>query len=263
MTTTCRRWVVGLGFIAAIAFAVSPSLARKKGGGGGGSRNSAPQQQAQNPNEVALQSAETDLATANAKLKQVIADLWAKFTADPAWAAAEKAVADAQTAYDAACRGVQNSLMSNPDYKAASDSSDSIDAKIETARDNGDQDTVIQLAQEKLQDATTLTKMQTDAMNADPTVASTKQALTAAKAVEDQLRQKFQDSLAADDDYKAAKQAVDDATTKLASLRGTSGTTGTATAGGSGSSTPNANSAGDGASSVPDPSSTVEGITGE
>jgi len=267
MRSTQRIWTAVLSFAFAVLIAATPMLMAKKkggggGGGGGGARSQAPTGDpvdlgASNTNNAALTTASSDLATAQAKLKQVTASLWATFEQTPEWVAAEKAVADAQAAYDAACKPVLAALQDNPDFKAASDSTDDIDAKIEAARDAGDQDTVIQLAQAKLTGASTVTKMTNDALNADPGVASAKQNLTAAKAAEDQLRQKFQTSLASNSDYTTAKQAVDDAQTKLASARGGSGG---GTSAGAGGSTPK--STGDGADAVPDVGSTVEGTTG-
>jgi hypothetical protein len=161
----------------------------------------------------ATQPVGNELAAAQSKLKVVEARLQKEFDDSPELKAAVDGVIQAQAASDAARKRIVASLSGNPDYQAALQQRATAQQAFDQARQSNDlsQDQIAVLAQQAMTARAAVMKMENDALAADPSDAEKN--LAAAKDELQQLRQKHQDSIKNDPDWKAAEKELEDART--------------------------------------------------
>ena len=162
-----------------------------------------------NNNEVA--KAEAVLLAAEAKAKR-------QFESSAQWTTAEDAVSKAQTDAQAANATVGSSMRAQPEYIQASAAVTKAEDKLQQAKDDGGDGSEISTAATELMTArSALGAIQTKAAAADPSVVAASEKLSSAYLAVEQLRKSETVAVQADPDWKAAKQAYNDARSKLAS----------------------------------------------
>jgi cysteinyl-tRNA synthetase len=229
-----KRFCVACALCASLMFAAHPAWAKKKPAAPA-PEQAPPPPPPDNSNAQAITAAQQELTTANAALKTEVQKATATFEASDEMVAAKKALAEAQSAYDAAAGPVLSALEKTPDYAAAVAQKQDASDKLTALRANGGDpspDEVSPLAQQEMTANATVHSLAASALTSDAGANEAKTKLDSAQAAITTLRVNFQKTLTADPEYVSAKQAVDDAQKKLAAAQSGGGSTASAAAAG-------------------------------
>jgi hypothetical protein len=167
-------------------------------------------------NRAADAAALADLAKAKQALEDLTNQQWTAFQQTPDWTAAQTNLSGAKSNLDDTRKTASDSLASNPDYQAALAAKQKAAEDIANLRASGDAtpDTMLPLANAELQANSKIRQMESDLIARDPAVQAASDKVTAAQHDLDVLKVKFQNDLAADRQYAAARAAVDLAQTR-------------------------------------------------
>jgi chromosome segregation ATPase len=213
-----------VGILAAGVLAVSVSVSR--------GQTSAAAAQPTNPLAAprkAVLDAQTAVNALRTKIAQIRQRIQGGFESRAEWVAAQKALADAQSKYDAALKPVMDTLHADPDYqqlvtnrKAAQDKLDELKAQPQAMDSQGQQaqeDALSQAAGEVVNDGYAMLKMERDARDNDATLTAAKEQLSDAKAAMDSLQAEVTAAMAADPEYQATQTQLTSAQQQLTSAR--------------------------------------------
>ena len=166
-------------------------------------------------------SALNELADAELTLKVAKARVDRSVQSTPEWSEAEKARTDAEAQLGAVSKAAAQSLQNNPAYKAAVEKKQEAEQKRDALKvdpsSTPEQRTLAAI--EVLAAASVVTKLEREAISADPAVAQAKIALAAANAKLAALRKALEDKYKDDKDVQAAKKRLEDDKTALASVK--------------------------------------------
>jgi chromosome segregation ATPase len=164
-----------------------------------------------------IDTARTNLTTAQTALDTLTTKLTTDFEATDDFTAAKKALDDAVAAYDAAKVPVLAALKDKPAYKTAADAVTNAQKDLDALKKSPDatKEQISAAASNVFKLSGATDKLEHEALTADPGVTSTLATLKDARDKLAKLRADFKDSLKTNKDVVAAKQAVDDAQTKL------------------------------------------------
>jgi chromosome segregation ATPase len=214
-------WILALTFSLVMALSLSPAWAAKKGGGGkGGGKGGqtaqpatpSPQQVQLATDQAALTTAQSDYTKALEALTTATNKLRLAFEQTSDWIAAKKQLTDAQGAMTDARKPVLAELAGNSEYATALDARNKAQADLDAVRSNPQDATpeaLTPLAAALMEANSKVSKLENDALNANPNYTAAKDSVASAQAAVNALKTKFQESLASDADWKAAKDASD------------------------------------------------------
>lgn len=205
-----NRWTVWAGVLA-VGFA-APAWAQNDAGY---QRELQLEQQREQKNQQ-LGAAEGEVQKAQKQLDDAKAKVKAKFETTPEFSQAADAAKKAQADYDAAKEPVLKAVHEKPEYQAAQDEVKKAEAQVNGLRDGkASPDVVTTAANAVVEKRKVATKMETDALEADPKVSDAKKQLEEAAAKLAELRKKEDLAMQTDPEYVAAKKQFDDAQSKL------------------------------------------------
>ncbi len=168
-----------------------------------------------------LTAATSEQTKAEDGLASIVPKLRKEFEAAPAWSSAQADLKAAQTENDAARAPVLEALRQKPAYVAARDAKDKAEADrnavVDEPTSTAEQRAVAATA--VLNAGTVLSKLESDALAANPQAVVARQKLLAAGVKVQTLEKEFDASIRNNADWKAARKALDDATAKVASAR--------------------------------------------
>jgi chromosome segregation ATPase len=177
----------------------------------------------------AVLDAQSAVNALHTKIAQIHVRIQSGFESRADWAAAKKAVADAQAQYDAAQKPVMDALHANPDYqqlvtnrKAAQDKMDELKAQSQATDSEGQQaqeDALSQAAGEVVNDGYAMLKMEREARDNDSTLTAAKEQLSDAKAALEALQAEVTAAMQGDPEYQAAQTELTSAEQQLTSAR--------------------------------------------
>ncbi|MDP9173708.1 MAG: hypothetical protein M3O30_07560 [Planctomycetota bacterium] len=223
MTQRKSMWVMASSVALLLAFFFQPALAARKGGKGrssnpGGNAPPAPPSPASiqlNQDRTAQSDAQAAYSKAAAAVEQATTKLRLAYEATSEWIAAQKQLADAQSALEEARKPVIADLAANnADYAEAVSARDKAQANLDEVKSspqNATPEVLTPLATEVMQASAKIGKMESDALGVNANYLAAKDGVASALAAINQLKVKFQESLASDADWKAAKDAADTA----------------------------------------------------
>jgi hypothetical protein len=168
-----------------------------------------------------LTKATSELSKAEDNLGSIAPKLRKEFEATSAWQSAQADLKSAQAEYDAARTPVLEALRQKPAYVAARDVKDRAEADRNVVVNDASSTTEQRAAAATavLNAGTVVTKMEADALAADPKVVAAHEKLLAANAKVQALEKEFDASIRNNADWKAARKAMDDATAKVAAAK--------------------------------------------
>lgn len=183
------------------------------GTGGNGNQPATPVDDSPVKNAAAAANTAHD---AQRKAETALNDLTRKLTNEyeqtPEMKSALDEVHAQQAAYNAASKAVTDKLASSAEYKKAAADKAAADAKVAKLRaDTASPDDITAASNDALAKAAVVSKLQLDAVNADPNAVEARNKLATANQKAAELRKTFTDGLANNADWSAAKKAVDDA----------------------------------------------------
>jgi hypothetical protein len=219
-----RGWMVGATLAALLLAAVPGSVDAKKRPNNQPPAAPPPAAPATPPTDTSgaeLTAAQQAYKTATLALDALTKKANDDFQTSDPYLQAKKQVALAQTAYDAAATPVLERVDSDPAYIQAMAQSKSARDQIQALRTAGDPspEQIGPLAQQEMSSTATARSLKSDALLSDNTVADAKGKLTAAQSALAALHTQFQKNLTTTAEYVTAKQAVDNAKTKLTALQ--------------------------------------------
>jgi hypothetical protein len=159
-----------------------------------------------------------DIAKAEAAMQAAEHKAKAAFEASDAWTGTQSNLDKAKAGLASARDTAIKSLSSNAAYEQAVAASKKAEADRDALRSSGSAtpEQLISAANAVLTSRTAVTKAESDACNADPTVVAANAAVAQANTAMADLRTKERAAVEADPDWQAAKQQLDDAKSKLA-----------------------------------------------
>jgi len=176
---------------------------------------SAPATQPAAPTQLSLDgaaevAAAKELASDNKALQAISDALLAKFQQTPEWTTAQNKLADAQSNLESAKKAASDALTNNSDYQdALAAKQKAIDAlNAAKAGDDATPETLSPLASASMMASMKLKKVQNEVLSGDTGVQAASIDVTAAQHGLDLLTANFQQSMSADKDYAAARDAV-------------------------------------------------------
>jgi chromosome segregation ATPase len=156
-----------------------------------------------------VKKAEDDLASVSNKLRS-------DFNASPEMTAATAEFKTAQGAYDKASKPTLDKVHDGDEYKAASAAHEQDETKLTDLRANsGSADAISQLAMDAMTQASTMSKLESYALEADPETAAAKGKMLQVGAKIAKLQAAFNASLKQNAEWASAKKALDDARQNL------------------------------------------------
>lgn len=165
----------------------------------------------------ALESAKTqataaraDVTKAQSAVNEVTRKLKEEFDARPEVVEADKALAGAKSAYDAAVEPVMEALVKREDYRAALSATVAAATRVAEVRADRDATAADRLsaAQSALKARDAVTQLQNQAIDADPKARAAKAAYASAADAAARLHQGFEDGLKQNPDVQAAKDTL-------------------------------------------------------
>jgi hypothetical protein len=156
-----------------------------------------------------VKKAEDDLASVTNKLRS-------DFNASPEMTAATAEFKTAQGVYDKASKPTLDKVHDGDEYKAASAAHEQDETKLTDLRANsGSADAISQLAMDAMTQASTMSKLESYALEADPETAAAKGKMLQVGAKIAKLQAAFNASLTQNAEWASAKKALDDARQNL------------------------------------------------
>ncbi len=161
--------------------------------------------------------AQVEFNRRNSTLHGIQARLKAEFESRDEWVRAQADLKKAQADYEAAKKPVMDALAKKPDYQKAAQAKQKAEAERDALKDARN-------AADKLYDAATrvmdanliITKLENDALAADPKVQAAKKQLAEAQAAVTALNKQFQDEIQGNAEWAEARKLTDDAQIILA-----------------------------------------------
>jgi hypothetical protein len=229
------RLLLSLGVVFAISLAASPSFGKGGGGGGGGggSRNNGNGGGQNYPPPVdhsastkarkEVEAAAADLRKANADVAAIVAKLHKEYETSPDAAGAVAALKAAQAELEATRAPVLKNVRDSAAYKSALAAKESAQADRDTvlADPSTSPEDRTHAATAVMEAGKAVTKLETDAVAANPKIAAAQSKLVAANTAWSALLKKFDETLKDNPDWQAAMKVVDDKKQVLASAQKT------------------------------------------
>ena len=170
------------------------------------------------PGDRADSIARSQQAAARSQMEAARLKVVSAFEASPEWTAAQTDLKQLQTAHDEAAKPVLAALKEKPEYQKAVAAQEAARADVATHQEKP-QATPEQLtapATAALEASSEVTKLEQDALAADPKVTELKAKLTEATARIQQLTAQRDAAVLADADWQAAKRQHDEAVVNAA-----------------------------------------------
>jgi len=171
--------------------------------------------------KLRLGQVEGKIDRAQDALNKTIDDLRHQGQASPDVAAAQTALRQAQSDYDAATAPIVEKVRSTRDYTTALDAKKVAAQHVEDLQNDTppDQDQITQAAREVLDKGQVLTKMQNDALASDPKITSLKANLDAANQKLLKLRHDLDESIKTNPQVMAARKELEEAQSELPPIK--------------------------------------------
>ncbi|HEX4793656.1 MAG TPA: hypothetical protein VH370_07695 [Humisphaera sp.] len=179
-----------------------------------GQNNSDPSRQKVNDAQAKVTKDQKALAEAKNKVK-------AAFEGTSEWTDATTALKDAQAKFESLTKPIIEALQTKPAYMAAVAKKKAAEEKRDKLRNDpsATPDQITKAASEVLADGNAVSKMERDALAADPSIAEAKTAIATANSKIVELKKTEADQLKSDKDVAAAQKQIDDDQTALAQAR--------------------------------------------
>ena len=173
--------------------------------------------QAMRDAKLRLGQVEGKIDRARDALNKTIEELRHQSEASPDVVAAQAALRQAQSDYDAATGPILDKVRSSPQYEAALDAKKSAAQHVEDLQNEvpPDQDQITQAARVVLDKGQVLTTMQNDALASDPKITSLKANLDAANQKLLKLRHDLEESIKTNPQVIAARKELEEAQSEL------------------------------------------------
>lgn len=152
----------------------------------------------------------------NATVKAITARIRADFERRDEWVKAQADLKQAQANYEAARKPVLAAMEAKPAYKEALAAKQKADAERDALRNTRATDKLYQAAQKALDANIALTKMESDALAADPKVQQTKTQLAAAQAAVSELTKQLEQEMESNAEWVEAKKYAEEAQLMIA-----------------------------------------------
>jgi hypothetical protein len=221
-----------------LTFTATPAFAGYGGGGlrmsGGGSSSSGNSSSSNTPPPVdrsASIKARKDVNAATAEVNKainaqngIVARLRLDFERTADWKSAQSNLKSAQSDYDAARRTALAALADQPAYRSAHAARQHAEVDREALRANSSaatEDQRLRIAKSAFDAAQALSKLESDALAADPTAKSASAKVTTAKSAIADLLKTFEASCADNADWQAAQKVIDEKKEALAAAQKT------------------------------------------
>lgn len=175
-----------------------------------------------------MKAAEAEMQKASVAMSAAQAAARKEAESSANWKAAAEALKTAQTEYDAVRKPVFDALKAKPEYQKAKAEKEKADAERDAIinSDTSTPDQRINAATSVMTAGAVVSRMESDAMAAEPKCAEAKAKLTAASQAVEQLEKEFKESVknnpnftTARTNHDAAKQRLDQARQHLAQCR--------------------------------------------
>jgi len=159
----------------------------------------------------AMNKARTELKAAETALERVRKRLDAEFKLSPAWMEAQSAIEQAQETLEAVRTPILKQVRESSAYASALSKKKQADEKRESLKQNKDAsaDDKTVAINAFLQASAAVTKLETDALNADSAVLAAREELRLAMSKSEDLKEQFTSELPTHPDWLAAKQEVE------------------------------------------------------
>jgi chromosome segregation ATPase len=164
-----------------------------------------------------LADAQTEVSRAKGALSQIVNKAIKELEATPEWKEAAARLKSAQAKQAVATRTAQQKLRSNTNYQAALAERSKIQGQRDTLRNtpNASSDTLAETAVALLKATTVLSRMESDALAADPDVSQAKAEVDAANQNLDLLRKRLPDLTKKEPGFDAARQRLEQAASQM------------------------------------------------
>jgi hypothetical protein len=151
------------------------------------------------------------LEKAQEEFNSVVNKLKSAFESSPDRQSAVTAARQAQTEYDTLRNGIMESVRNSAEYKAAVEARDQLSAKLAGDGGSVDDSDRAQVATQRLEANKKVTRLETDAVSADPKAAGAQQKLAELGAKTSAQYTEFLQSIKTNADWVAARDALDKA----------------------------------------------------
>jgi hypothetical protein len=151
------------------------------------------------------------LAKAQEEFNSVVNKLKSAFESSPDRQSAVAAARQAQTEYDTLRNGIMESVRNSAEYKGAVEARDQLSAKLAGDGGSVDDSDRVQVAAQRLDANKKVTKLETDAVSADPKAAAAQQKLAELGTKTSAQYTEFLQSIKPNADWVAARDALDKA----------------------------------------------------
>jgi hypothetical protein len=157
-----------------------------------------------------VQTAQAEKEKAQAALNEIVTKLRTDFEAGEEWQAASKAQKEAQAEHDALRKPIVEAVKKKPAYvKAEADKRKAEETLADYRLNNIIGNPVIEAAKNRADASAELTRLENDALSADPKYVEWKKKLQEANVQVAALKKQFEASVPMDMNYMEAKKAVD------------------------------------------------------
>ncbi|HEV8608251.1 MAG TPA: hypothetical protein VGQ99_23140 [Tepidisphaeraceae bacterium] len=158
------------------------------------------------------QAAQAEQVRAQGALTQAVVKLRTDFEAGQDWQNAQAALKQAQAEFDTARKPIIEAVKKRPDYQRAEVEKIKADKELAELRANNViGDPILKVANKRADASADMSKIEMDALNAEPKVVEARKKLQEATAQVAMLKKQFDASVPGDAGWQEAKKAVDTA----------------------------------------------------
>jgi hypothetical protein len=214
-------------------FLTTPIFAGYGGGGmrmsGGGSSSSSSSNTPPPVDRSASIKARKDVNAATAEVNKatnaqnaIVAKLRIEFERTPDWKAAQSTLKSAQSEYDGAKRAALTALADQPGYRSARAAREKAESDRDALRANpsaATEDQRVRIAKAAFDSAQALSKLESDALAADPAAKAAVAKVTQSKSAAADLLKTFEASCSENADWQAAQKVIDEKKEALATAQ--------------------------------------------
>ncbi|MGE5608567.1 MAG: hypothetical protein ACM359_04895 [Bacillota bacterium] len=156
-----------------------------------------------------LTEAQTELKKAKAELDKAVGKLRAEFRKGDEWTKAQADQKQAQQELEACRKAVLENLKSKPEYqKAVAEKTKAEATRVQLREQEAPPDKMVDALNNAMATAAAVTKLENDAIAADPKASDAKKRLAEATDTLDGLEKQFLESVKANPDLETARAAV-------------------------------------------------------
>ena len=160
--------------------------------------------------------AQTTLTKAQQTRNLIGQRIRAQYESKPEWTQAATQQKNAQRAHDQAKQPILDKVRASDEYKKLADQKSKVDADMEKLRDRGGNVTELSaLANKSVELSSEMSKLEFEALNADPKLAEAKKVLADATQKVQAQRLIADEAMKSDPEYVEASKLVDDAQAKV------------------------------------------------